>query len=102
MATRMQLHEKLCNVLGSRHVYFQPPESVKLAYPCIVYSFTGSNADYADDSVYNYTRQYNVLLITKDPENTKTRELAMAFPMIRHSRHFVSDNLQHDDYTLYY
>lgn len=102
MASRAQLHEQLCSVLGSRHVYFQPPESVKLSYPCIVYSFTGLDSAKADDRSYLLTNQYSVLLITKDPENSLTKSLAMAFPMIRHSRHFISDNLQHDEYTLYY
>lgn len=102
MAKRSQLHEQLCHILGSRHVYFQPPETVKLIYPCIIYNLAGSAVDYADNQAYSYTNQYDVLLITKDAENSLTRDLAMAFPMIRHSRHFISDNLQHDSYTLYY
>lgn len=102
MAKRSQLHEQLCQLLGSRHVYFQPPESVKLSYPCIIYSLAGSDVDYADNCTYSYTNQYDILLITKDAESALTKTLAMAFPMIRHSRHFISDNLQHDSYTLYY
>ena len=38
MDRRLQLHEELCSVLGSRNVYFQPPETIKLTYPCIIYS----------------------------------------------------------------
>ena len=41
MENRLDLHEELCELLGSRHVYFQPPESIKLIYPCIVYSMSG-------------------------------------------------------------
>jgi len=32
---RIQLHEILCDVLGTRNVYFQPPESVDMNYPAI-------------------------------------------------------------------
>ena len=34
---RLELHEILCTILGSRNVYFQPPESIKMNYPAIVY-----------------------------------------------------------------
>ena len=40
MKTRYELHEFLCEILGSRNVYFQPPESVKMKYPAIVYERT--------------------------------------------------------------
>ena len=35
---RLIFHNKLRNTLGSNNVYFQPPESVKLKYPAVVYS----------------------------------------------------------------
>lgn len=41
MGTRLELQNKLEELLGSRHVYFQPPESVKMEYPAIKYSMTG-------------------------------------------------------------
>ena len=40
MGTRLELQNKLEELLGSRHVYFQPPESVKMEYPAIKYSMT--------------------------------------------------------------
>lgn len=41
MANRLNLHEEFATLLGSNNVYFQPPESVKLNYPCIKYSRVG-------------------------------------------------------------
>ena len=38
MATRQELQTKLEDILGGRHVYFQPPESTKMEYPAIVFS----------------------------------------------------------------
>ena len=32
MDRRLKLHEELCDILGSRNVYFQPPETVKMKY----------------------------------------------------------------------
>lgn len=40
MGTRLELQSKLVELLGSKHVYYQPPESVKIEYPAIVYSKT--------------------------------------------------------------
>ena len=38
MASRLELQTKFENILGSRNVYFQPPASVQMRYPAIVYS----------------------------------------------------------------
>ena len=37
MGTRLELQSKLEEILGSRQVYYQPPETVKMEYPAIVY-----------------------------------------------------------------
>ena len=39
MERRLELHEALCEVLGSRNVYFQPPDNVTMRYPCFVFIF---------------------------------------------------------------
>ena len=38
MANRLDLQALLEDLLGSRNVYYQPPESVKMNYPAIVYA----------------------------------------------------------------
>jgi hypothetical protein len=43
MASRLELHEELCAVLGSRNVYFMTPESVKMNYDAIRYALNGKN-----------------------------------------------------------
>ena len=50
MTRRNELHEKFCDLLGSRNVYFQPPESVRLVYPCIIYRLGNFNVKHADDT----------------------------------------------------
>ena len=46
---RIQLHEKLCSILGSRNVYYDPPENVKMQFDCIVYSLRQVNQVYANN-----------------------------------------------------
>ena len=35
--TKTDLGDKLKEVSGYKNVYFQPPESLKMSYPCIRY-----------------------------------------------------------------
>ena len=55
---RIKFHGLLCEILscpieGERcRCYFQPPESVKMSYPAIVYSLDDIDKTYANDGVY--------------------------------------------------
>ena len=53
MRSRLDLHEKLVEILGSRNVYFQPPATVKMQYPCIIYKRNVMDAAYANNSKYS-------------------------------------------------
>ena len=35
---RLELQDLLETVLGSQYVYFQPPATLRMRYPCIVYA----------------------------------------------------------------
>lgn len=98
---RFQLHEILCGILESRNVYFQPPESVKMKYPAIVYALDNIGNVYADDGVYHLHRRYAVTVITEDPDSDLPDKIAV-LPTSHFSRHYKSDNLNHYVFTLYY
>ena len=102
MASRIKLQEELEEILGSRNVYFQPPESVKMKYDAIVYSLSDVNTRYADDSVYKKDKSYEVTVISRNPDNTIADDLLNHFKYIRFDRRFISDNLYHDALTLFY
>lgn len=100
---RYELHEKLCDVLGSRNVYFQPPSTIKMKYPCIVYHTDVGRAYGADNtSTYIFTDSYMVTVIDADPDSQIPDRLMRAFPMIRKSGPYRADNLNHYPHTLYY
>lgn len=101
MASRLELHEVLCEILESRNVYFQPPESVKMQYPAIVYSRRSIDNIHANNSVYMQNNSYELTLIHRDPDNDIVEKLAK-LPTCKFDRHFVSDNLNHYTYTLYF
>ena len=101
MDSRLELHEMLCGILGSRNVYFQPPESVKMNYPAIVYSRKAIDNQFADNGVYKQDTGYELTYIDKDPDSPNVKKISQ-LPCCRFDRHFTADNLNHDVFTLYH
>lgn len=103
MATRIDLHEELVAVAGSSfRVYFQPPPNVELSIPCIVYERDRPYSRSADNETYAFTRQYQLTVITRDPDCDLSERLVKHFSMCREERSFVSDNLYHTVVNIYY
>lgn len=101
MDRRLLFHEVLCKVLGSRNVYFQPPASVKMNYPAIVYSRDGIDSKHANNGVYLSQMRYSVTVIDKDPDSPIVGKVAL-LPTSKFNRHYEKDNLNHDVYTIFY
>lgn len=101
MGTRLSLHSKFVSLLGSEHVYFQPPESLRLVYPCILYVRDKIVTKKANNETYKYQTRYQVTFISKDPDSEIVDKLAR-FPHSAHSRFFVSEGLNHDVFDIYY
>ena len=100
--TRTELHEVLCGLLGNRRAYYQPPESIRLSYPCIVYSEKIPSILHADNRPYKTDRCYKITLISGDPDEPLRFNLEQ-LPMIRMlTEPYTSDNLHHFVYQLYY
>ena len=101
MSSRLELHKELCEILESRNVYYQPPESVKMNYPAIVYSRADIRNTYADNEVYTQSHVYQVTVIDKDPDSKIAVKIS-ALPTCRFNRHFESDRLNHDVFFIHY
>lgn len=102
MARRLELHEKFCELLGTRNVYFQPPASVKLKYPCFIYKVANRNDLKADDKRYRDYVRYEVTFITRDSDSEVPDEVLSTFRYVSHERNFTLDNLHHDIFTIFY
>lgn len=101
MGSRLELQTKLENVLGSKNVYFQPPESLKLSYPAIVYSMSGMTRKHADDKEYIRRKRYEITVIDKRPDNPAI-DAILQFPYSYYDRPYKADNLYHDSISLYF
>lgn len=90
-------------LLGSRNVYFQPPESVKLNYPCIVYERSDVRTGSANNHIYLKHKQYTVKYIDEDPDSEIPDKLSeLPYCSLNPGGHFTLDNLNHDVFTLYF
>ena len=98
---RAELDAVLRDILGNSHCYFQPPESIKLKFPCIIYEREGYSVRHADNSPYMSSKRYSIKLIYKDPDSALPDKI-QDLPMCSFDRRFVSDNLYHDVFTIYW
>ena len=101
MATRLELHSKLKELLGNDNVYYQPPESLKMEYPAIRYSRDDIIDSKADNIKYSKHNRYQIIVIDKRPDN-EVIEKIMELPYSTFDRHYTANNLNHDVITLYY
>lgn len=95
------MQAKLEEVLGSRNVYYKPPESLKMEYPAIRYSKSDIQSRFANNGAYSMMDCYEIIVIDKKPDNGAISEL-LKLPYCRFSRHYKADNLNHDVLTLYF
>ncbi len=102
MASRLQLQEELEEILRTTNVYFQPPASVKLKYPCIIYSLDNTFIRRADNKLYMSMNRYHIKHLFKSLDKDKKDALLSHFMMITHDNRMVAEGLYNDDFTLYY
>lgn len=81
--------------------YFQPPETIRLSYPCIIYSLADILKEYADNHLYVGRDRYNMTLIDSNPNNEIVHKL-IELPYCRFDRFYTSDNLNHWTYEIYF
>lgn len=110
MHDRLELQSVLEHVMSKHdiprddcdyHVYFQPPMSLKLKYPCIRYERSSIENVFADNGPYRQDKQYTIVFMSKDPDDPIVDTLSV-LPKCSYNRHYTADNLYHDVFTLYY
>jgi hypothetical protein len=101
MAPRLELQQKLVEILDSDNVYFQPPASVQMKYPCIVYSREYMLSEWADGQPYKRGNRYLVTVIDRNPDSLIPDKVA-ALPMCVYDRFYTADNLNHNVFKLFF
>lgn len=89
-------------ILGNDNVYFSPPSSKQMKYPCIKYDLSDMSAVYADNRLYNLMYRYEVVLITHMADNSDLLEKILSLPFTRLDRTYYVEGLHHYVFTVYY
>lgn len=98
---RLELHDQLVKILGSTNVYFQPPSSVVLRYPCIIYSLDTIDVFHAQNKRYLGMRRYMVTVVDRNPDSL-TYEKILDLPYSDFQTFLVKDNLNQYVCSLYW
>lgn len=83
------------------NVYFQPPDNLVMQYPCIVYKRDSARTLFAGNSPYRYTKRYQVMVISRDPDNGIPDKIA-ALSLCTFERFYTAENLNHDVFNIFF
>ena len=97
---RLQFQKRLESIDGVKKVYFQPPPSVKMVYPCIRYARSIIKNEYANGRPYLEGTDYEVFVIDANPDSKIVDEVAR-LPYCQHTNHYCADGLHHDRFRIY-
>lgn len=100
-ARRIELHNVLKDILGSGNVYFQPPETLKMNYPAIVYERYDIPVLNADNEKYLRNCKYRVTVIDSSPDSLIVDKLSK-LKYAKFNRHFATNGLNHDVFLVYW
>ena len=100
MRTRIELHSMLEELMESDKVYFQPPASKKISYPCIIYRINKVNNTYSNNNIYKQDYFYELILVDSNPDSKYFHKLCK-LPNCVFKHFYVSDNLNHFVFSIY-
>lgn len=95
MANRLTLSRALHDILGTDNVYYNPPESQKMNFPCIVYSRTYINDIKADNIKYLDYTTYKIIVVSTKPDHPAIKEI-LKLPMTKFSTQYIKNGYYHD------
>lgn len=101
MSRRDELQALLIGLLGSSNVYFQPPSTLVMKYPCIRYQRGVISTNHANDQLYGSKIGYTLTVIDANPDSLILSKLAR-LQYCKFDRHYTADNLNHDVFIKYY
>lgn len=88
-------------LLESRNVYYNPPESVEMHYDAIRFKRSKINNTFASDTVYvQLPPTFEVMVITRDPD-APIIEKVSKLPRCRFITSYTADNLHHNIFTIH-
>lgn len=101
MAPRLDLQSLLVSLLETGNVYFQPPPTLQMKYPCIVYKRDALDTKFANNFPYKHEKRYQVIVIDRDPDSD-IPDKVRALQKCSYDRFYAANNLNHDVFSLFF
>lgn len=90
---RLKLHNKILEHV--KNAYYQPPENIKLTYPCVVYNKTTVRRFDANNRPYLQFIGYQLTVIEREPDSDIANSLTENLEYCSYQTFFSKDNLNH-------
>lgn len=100
MGSRLELHSELLSFCPN--VYFQPPSTLTMKYPCIVYAKNTKLNLYGSDVVHFSKQEYRVTVMDANPDSTIPDQIEKALKYCSEYQRYTVNNLNHTILSLYY
>lgn len=101
MGQRIELQALLTEILGSDHVYFQPPPTIQMSYPCVVYRRDDIRIEYGDNKPYKHRIRYQITVIDRDPDSEIPARIA-ELESCGFDRFYTANGLNHNVFKLFF
>lgn len=102
MRSHYDLQAELSKIENVKQVYWDPPESLKLEYPCIVVSQSNVFKRFANNGRYIRIPGYDVMVIDPDTDSEIYLEVLNRFKYCDEKVPFEADGLSHWPLLIYY
>lgn len=100
MGQRLQL-QTLLESQGAKKVYFQPPPTLTMEYPAIVYVRDNIQSNHAGNLPYFQEDRYLLTVIDRNPDSDIPGAIAR-LPKCSFERGFRADQLNHSVFNIYF
>lgn len=99
MVRRLKLHSELLKL--TTNVYYQPPSTYEMDYPCIRYTLSKDDVKYANNQRYINKDRYQLTIIDEDPDSDLPDKVK-TLPLCQLDRTYVANDLNHWVFNLYF
>lgn len=98
------IRDILYTIHDTKNVYYNPPSSIQMKFPCFRFEMNNTDIKYADNVSYMRTKRWTITYISRDVEDIDPviKEMLDAFKYCTQETQFKSDNLQHVVFNLYF